>query len=45
MKRTPPTASAEVKEFTMGMKNYKAPNTAQLQAEYFRYGGNEIKTK
>ena len=45
MKITPPTASAEVKKFTMGMKNYKAPNTAHLQAEYFSYGGNEIKTK
>ena len=45
MKVTPPTASAEVKEFTMGMKNIKAPSTAHLQAEGFRYDGNEIKTK
>ena len=45
MKIIPPTASAEVKEFTMGMKNIKAPSTAHLQAEGFRFGGNEIKTK
>ena len=33
------------KEFTIVMKKNKAPSTAHLQAEGFRFGGNEIKTK
>jgi len=43
MKIDPPTLSDEVKEVIMVMKNKEHPNTDCLQAECFKYDGNEIK--
>ena len=40
---TAPTASGEVKEVIMGMKNNQAAGRDLLQGESFIYGGNEIK--
>ena len=40
---TAPTASDEVKEVIMGMKNNQAAGRDLLQGESFIYGGNEIK--
>lgn len=45
MKITPPASFDELKEVINCKKNYKAPSTIHLQAERFRYGGNEFKNK
>jgi len=42
IKITPPTSSEEVKEVINVMKNYRVLSRGHLQAEGFRYGGNEF---
>jgi hypothetical protein len=42
MKETPPTTAYEVKEVIRGMRCDKDPGTDHLQAESFKYRGNEF---
>jgi hypothetical protein len=41
----PPPTFDEVKEVIMDIKNNKASGLDNLQAELFKYGGKELKTK